>query len=172
MDTKKILSEEIIIDLQDYIQNPIGFVLINGENGRGKSFAAMHIYQKLTPYKLPARDYDLAWFINQADLNLRFNEANDLYGNSTNLLKQAYKTNFFVIDDLGTRTPSVAFADFLYAIIDYRWNARDEKGTMITTNLGSVEIRKKFGDAIFSRIASGRNYVATGPDRRFDELGF
>lgn len=172
MATKKLLSEQVIEDLREYALNPRGFVLLHGLNGRGKSYAAMKVYERVTPYRLPAYDYDAAWFINQADLNLLYAEANEKYGHSMALLKQACATRLLVLDDLGTRTPSSAFMDFLYAVVDKRYNEREKKGTIITTNLDSVRIRKDFSDAIFSRIASGRNYVVEGEDRRFAELGF
>lgn len=172
MATKTLLSEQVIEDLKEYALNPQGFVLLVGKNGRGKSYAAMRIYEQLTPYKLPAHDRDIAWFVNQADLNILFAEYNEIYGSSMSLLKQGYNTRLLVIDDLGTRSPTPAFMDFLYAIVDKRWNERDKKGTIITTNLDSARIRKDFGDAIFSRIASGRNYVVIGEDRRFTDLGF
>jgi len=172
MSTKKLLSEEVIADLQEYAKNPQGFVMLVGKNGRGKSYAAMKIYQHNTPYALPAYDHDCAWFINQADLNLLFSEANETYSHATSLLRKACKPKLLILDDLGTRTPSTAFGDFLYALIDKRWNERVDKGTVITTNLDSTKLRKDFGDAIFSRIASGRNYVVIGEDRRFTELGF
>lgn len=172
MTTKKLLSEEVIKDLKDFVLNPQGFVLMVGKNGRGKSYAAMRIYEQLTPHKLPNHDHDLAWFVNQADLNMLFSEANEIYGHPMSLLKQAYNSRLLVIDDLGTRIPSLAFMDFLYAVIDKRWNERERKGTIITTNLDSTRIRKDFSDAIFSRIASGRNYVVIGDDRRFADLGF
>lgn len=172
MATKKLLSEEVILDLEDFAKKPQGFVILQGLNGRGKSYAAMAIYQRNTPFKFPAYNNDLAWFINQADLNMRYSEANEIYGHAISLLKQAQSSKLLVLDDLGTRTPSPAFGDFLYALIDKRWNDRAVLGTIITTNLDSTKLRKDFGDAIFSRIASGRNYVVTGPDRRFEDLGF
>ncbi len=172
MATKQLLSEQVIEDLKEFVKNPQGFILLVGKNGRGKSYAAMRIYEQLTPYKLPFHDHDLAWFVNQADLNIMFAESNEIYGSSMSLLKQAYKSKLLVIDDLGTRPPSPAFMDFLYAVVDYRWNRRTETATIITTNLDSSRIRKDFGDAIFSRIASGQNYVVIGEDRRFTDLGF
>lgn len=172
MATKQLLSEDVIIDLADFVLKPQGFVLLVGKNGRGKSFAALKVYEQLTPYKLPDYDHDLAWFVNQADLNMLFNEANEIYRSGMSLLKKAYLSRLLVIDDLGTRSPSPAFMDFLYAIVDKRWNERATLATIITTNLDSSRIRKDFGDAIFSRIASGRNYVIIGEDRRFADLGF
>lgn len=170
--TKKLLSEDVIIDLKDYIENPSGYVLLAGENGTGKSHVGLHVYTFQTPYVLPAFDIDLAWFINQAELNMVYSDANEKYGSAMGILKQACNTKFLVIDDLGTRNPSAPFMDFLYAIIDRRWNERKAKGTLITTNRGSMELRNNFGDAIFSRIASGRTYIVTGPDRRFNRIEF
>lgn len=172
MTTPHMTSEEVIIDLQDYAQNPQGFVLLVGKNGRGKTYAAMNIYNQNTPYRLPQRDHDKAWFTNQADLNIEFARLHEEQGHPMALLLQGYRTKLLVIDDLGTRAPSPAFMDFLYAVVDKRWNERETLGTIITTNLDSSRIRKDFGDAIFSRIASGRNYVVTGEDRRFTDLGF
>lgn len=172
MVTKSLLSEQVIEDLKDFVEKPKGFVLFVGKNGRGKSYAAMKIYEQLSTYQLPARDHDQSWFINQADLNMLFSEANEIYGNAMTLLKQAYKTKLLVIDDMGTRVPSPAFMDFIYAVIDKRWNERASLATIITTNLDSSKMRKDFGDAIFSRCASGRNYIIIGDDRRFTDLGF
>lgn len=172
MVTKSLLSEQVIEDLKDFVLKPQGFVLLVGKNGRGKSYAALTIYEQLANYKLPLHDHDQAWFVNQADLNILFAEANEIYGSSMSLLKQGYRSKLLVIDDLGTRPPSPAFMDFLYAIVDKRWNERADYATIVTTNLDSARIRKDFGDAIFSRIASGRNYVVIGEDRRFHDLGF
>ncbi len=172
METKKLLSHEVVEDLKDFILNPKGIILLVGENGRGKSYVAMKIYEQLTPFKLPHYDRDLAWFITQADLNMLFTEQNQEFGCSTNLLRQSCSTKLLVIDDLGTRSPSPAFLDFLYAIINKRWDNREFLGTIITSNLNSTRIKTDFGNAIFSRIASGRNYVVIGPDRRFTEIGF
>lgn len=172
MATKRMLSEDVIQDLQEWALNPLGFVIFQGLNGRGKSYAALKIYEKNTVYRLPEFDRDMAWFINQADLNMLFTEAHEIYGHAMHLVKQAFASRLLILDDLGTRTPSEPFKDFLYAVIDKRYNLKHEKGTIITTNLDSTKIRKDFGDAIFSRIASGQNYVVIGDDRRFNDLGF
>lgn len=169
---KKMLSEEVIKDLEDFIANPVGIVLFAGPNGRGKSFAARYIYSRISRFKLPLRDWDQAWFINQTELNIMVTKEQAERGHSMGILTQAQKTQFLVLDDLGTRAPSVAFTDFLYGIADLRYEERETKGTIITTNLSSTKIREQFGDAFFSRMASGRNYIFEGPDRRFEELGF
>lgn len=170
--SKLLLSEEVIEDLGEFIQNPVGILLFVGENGRGKSYVAKYIYSKVAKYALPARDWDQAWFINQTEFQALWIKENNDFGHTGILLNQAQQCDFLVLDDLGTRTPSIPFMDFLYALADYRYENRDKKGTIITTNLSSDAMREKFGDAFFSRMASGRNYIFQGPDRRFANLGF
>jgi DNA replication protein DnaC len=168
MNTKDIFSEDILIELKDFIIKPQGFIIFFGKNGRGKTYAAMKIYERMTPYKLPHKDNDLAIFVNQATLNMQYSDEISEYGSAIKLMGKMIDTRFLVLDDLGTRVPSASFGDFLYAIIDARTVAKLSCGTIITTNLDAVRIRKDLGDAIFSRIASGRNYVFKGDDRRFN----
>jgi len=151
--------------IQAFARNPKGFLLLAGANGTGKSFVAEVIYQLHARYKLPYYDMDEAFFINQASLNERWlREKSE--GNSFELCDRLQKTKLLVLDDLGTRSPSDAFGEFLYAIIDYRWHSRDTLGTIITTNMTGKVTREKFGDAILSRIASGINIRFDGEDRR------
>jgi DNA replication protein DnaC len=145
-------SEEDKQILYEYGKSPAGFLLLAGKNGSGKSFAAEAIYNMNTSFRLPSKDDEQAIFITQADLNIEWTQ----YQGDNLYLSQKYKnTKLLVIDDLGTRKPSDAFMDFLYAVVDHRWRNRDTKGTIITTNLTSNDVRALFGDALLSRIASG-----------------
>jgi DNA replication protein DnaC len=148
-----------------YAKNPKGFFLLAGANGTGKSFVAQAIYEKHSRFKLPYYDMDEAFFINQADLNERW-LAEKMEGNALELGTRLKQTKLLVLDDLGTKKPTDAFGDFLYSIIDYRWNNRETLGTIITTNMNGQITREKFGDAILSRIASGIRLRFEGEDRR------
>jgi len=161
-----MLSSEVLEDLNRYPIDYKGFVVMSGDNGRGKSYVARKIYQRVATFQLPARDYDEAWFINQAELNILFAEHNEKYGSSSVLFKQMCDCKLFILDDLATRTPSAAFLDLLYATIDWRWENRENLSTIITTNKSSSDLRKIMGDAIVSRMCSGRNYKVVGPDHR------
>lgn len=152
-----------------FAKNPKGFLLLAGDNGIGKSFVAKAIYEAHSTFKLPYYDMDESFFINQSDLNERW--LNSKQENCTlELSDRLKKTKLLVLDDLGTRTPSEAFSDFLFAIIDYRWNHKEELGTIITTNMNGKITRERFGDPILSRIVSGVNIRFTrelnGEDRR------
>lgn len=149
----------------EFAKNPVGFFLLAGANGTGKSFVAQAIYDKHSRFKLPYYDMDEAFFINQADLNERW-IAEKMEGNALELGSRLKQTKLLVLDDLGTKKPSDSFGDFLYSIIDYRWNQRDKLGTIITTNMNGQITRERFGDAILSRIASGIRLRFEGEDRR------
>lgn len=148
-----------------FSKNPKGFLLLAGSNGTGKSFVAQCIYEVNSTFKLPYYDMDESFFINQSDLNERW-LAEKMDGNALELGRRLKQTRLLVIDDLGTKKPTDAFGDFLYSIIDYRWNHRDNLGTIITTNMNGQVTRERFGDAILSRIASGILMRFEGKDRR------
>lgn len=148
-----------------FSKKPYGFLLLAGGNGTGKSFVAEAIYQLYTPYKLPYYDMDRAYFINQSDLNEKWLDVKH-EGSTKEFSERIKETKLLVIDDLGTRIPSEAFSDFLYAIFDHRWRFRDTLGTIITTNLTGKMVREKFGDAVLSRISSGITIRFDGDDRR------
>lgn len=156
---------EILEKLKEYAKCRKGFLLLSGTNGTGKTYAALAIYNISTPYKLPAKDDDLAIFITQGNLNI-------VYGNEeTNkmkLLEKLCKTKLLIIDDFGSRIPTEAFGEFMFTLIDNRWVERSEVGTIITTNLNSTEVEKNFGTRTLSRIGSGMNLIFLGKDRRLN----
>jgi DNA replication protein DnaC len=160
---------ETLASLQAFSQCPRGYLLLIGRNGTGKTYAAQRIYDLSTPYKLPAYDHDVAIFTTQTALNIVWS---GLEGKTGELLRKYCDTQLLVLDDLGTRVPSEAFMDFLYAVADTRYSSRHDCGTIITTNLSSQSMRDKFGDAFTSRVASGRVHRFDGVDRRFNSNGF
>lgn len=159
--------EEIKKYLIDWAQHPQGFLLLSGKNGTGKSFAADRIYEKMGHCKRPYHNPDLALFYTQATLNIKWLDMFKHDG-ATYLYSTLIQTKLLVLDDIGTRTPTDAFMDFLYAVVDDRYNNR--KATIITTNLSSTDMREKFGDAFTSRVASGKCFRLEGKDRRFKEF--
>ena len=70
-----------------------------------------------------------------------------------------------ILDDMGAEKTSEWSIQTLYSIIDHRY--RDEKQTLITSNLTLDEIAEKVGDRIASRIAGMCKVVEIkGRDRR------
>lgn len=155
--------------IEKFARTPIGFMVLSGKNGTGKSFVAQAIYELYAPYKLPYYDKDIAYFVTQSKLNSEWLDQKQ-EGSATEVLNRLKGTKLLIIDDLGTRAPTEAFMDFLFDLFDTRWNNRDKVGTIITTNLNAADMRLKFSDAIVSRIASGICMRFEGEDRRFMEF--
>jgi DNA replication protein DnaC len=155
----KCNQDKSVIDFfMSYVKNPQGFVILSGKNGTGKSYLSIAVYEDLHRFGSSRR------FTTQTDLNQEWQDHVQKYSSSGYLIEKYADYKLLIIDDLGTRIPSEAFMDFLYAIIDKRYTRKF--ATIITTNRTSAEIREKFGDAILSRIASGRNFRFEHEDRR------
>jgi DNA replication protein DnaC len=154
--------QEILNFLREFSLNPKGFLVLSGMNGTGKSFAARAVYNCISPFELPAFDSDIAIFISQAQLNFRFSEGKEVH----RILKEMCHVKLLVLDDIGTRKPSDAFMDFLYAIVDHRFEEREKLATIITTNLTHGDMYDKFGSAFTSRVTSGECFRLEGKDRR------
>ncbi len=165
-------KKDVVEFIEAFASNPQGFLLLSGKNGTGKSYAAMAAYNAVTPYRLPAYDKDIAIFTTQAKLNMLWSEEVSKKGEPIRLLQDMERTKLLVLDDIGTRIPSEAFMDFLYAVVDTRYWDVSIKGTIITTNLNVVDMREKFGDAFVSRVASGKCFRFEGEDRRFNKDAF
>lgn len=161
-------SPEILAKIKEYSDDPYGFLVLAGKNGTGKSFAAKKILYSQSG-KEYFHDSDHRLFITQAQLNIRWQSQIKNWGDTLYLLKQMNAVRLLVLDDIGTRIPSEAFMDFLYAIIDFRCDCKESLPTIITTNLTSKQIRENFGDAFTSRICSGEVIKFEGVDRRINE---
>lgn len=155
-------KEEYLSYFRQYALNPLGFMILAGFNGTGKTYAAKAIYDDFIC------DLDDKKFINQVELNLLWTDNLQKYNSTSELLKQFCNYKLLVIDDLGTRTPTESFMDFLYALADKRY--QEKRGTIITTNMTYKQLREKFGDAFASRVASGKNIRLEGEDRRIEYL--
>lgn len=149
----------------EFVMNPVGFLLLAGKNGTGKTFSAKTIYN--TARILGMQD---KYFFTQTDLNHKYISEMKKFGCVIYWVEEYANAKLLVIDDLGTRTPTEAFKDFLYGIIEKREQNKHNVGTIITTNLNANQMREMFGDAIVSRIASDRVFKFVGKDRRFKDF--
>jgi len=149
----------------DFAMNPRGIMLFAGRNGTGKTYSAETIFDAV---RIPLIEEKL--FFTQVDLFMKWQKDVREWGEAIYLYERIQESRLFVIDDLGTRMPSEAFKDYLYAIIEKRERNKDTRGTLITTNLNSDQMREMFGDAIVSRVASGQVFRFDGKDRRFKQF--
>lgn len=145
--------------LSEFCQDFKGFLLLAGPSGTGKTFAACACVNEFLKVS------ESVLFQNIAELYVKWlGERRD--GNQEAfMIEGLISKKLLVFDDLGTRTPTEAFLDFLYLIFNLRSNDQ-QLGTIITTNFTSQEMNEKLGAAIFSRVASGKIVKFSGKDRR------
>lgn len=152
-------SSDVASELKEFCKSFRGFMLLPGSCGTGKSFASACCLSEFL------KNHQDAKFVNIADLFVTWIELKQSGKSEIFLLKTYSEIQLLVLDDLGTRTPSEAFLDFLYLLINQRMGKRS-LGTIISTNLNYNELAQKLGDAILSRISSGIIVKFTGKDRR------
>ena len=152
-----------------FAADPKGFMLLAGKNGTGKTTATEAIYDQAR-IRLTNPQDDEKMFFTQVDLFMRWTKEMKQWGETTYFCERLCNCRLLVLDDLGTRSPSEAYKDFIYAIIEKRERNKDDVGTILTTNLNSAQMREMFGDAIVSRVASGQVFRFEGKDRRFKDF--
>lgn len=155
---------EILSGINKYITDPKGFMLLAGSPGLGKTYAACACMDYARNHGISSR------FVNMADLYVNWLGMKQAGANEMNLLDKLFHPKLLVMDDLGARSPSEAYLEFIYILINKRCTT--DCGTIVTTNMSSKDMREKLGDALFSRICSGQRLIFTGKDRRIPEIDF
>jgi chromosomal replication initiation ATPase DnaA len=142
--------------------NPRGLILMQGDPGTGKSYAAIavcELYTRTSPscYYYSHRRMLECW--------------TDSYSsNSVTKFSNSLKCcNLLVIDDFGLAEPSTKFMGFFMDLIDSRLQWTD-KGTIITTNLDVEELSVICGQALIDRINTGQLFQFEGSTRRKQTL--
>lgn len=151
-------GKETIQTIAKWFYGKHPFLILSGKNGRGKTYTACAILNESLKNKNTS-----AFFQNISDLSLNY-----LYekgtGDFARRIEKLCTPTVLVLDDMGQRTPTEAFLDALYIVINRR--SDPQKKTIITTNLNANEFPEKFGDAIMSRIVDGIQIKMVGEDQR------
>lgn len=135
-----------------FAAKPFGMFLISGPSGSGKTFASKAIYEANTSYCLPYRDDEEAILTSEYNLALDWKES---LKNPLVDLDKYLKTKLLIIDNFGSKDPTPTYLEYLFYLIDHRWENGHSLGTVIVINRVSEEIKASFGSSFFSRIASG-----------------
>jgi len=141
-----------------WAKNPIGMYLFTGGAGRGKTYAACCC---LDVFRMQKKRN--ARFINVSDMYLEWKEKVK-EGMEGSIIRKLQDLDLLVLDDIGQRTPTEGFLEFIYILINKRIEFTG--GTIVTTNLNYTEMLDKFGQALTSRLSSGEIFKFEGSDRR------
>lgn len=165
------LSNEIKYYLQQMIKHRFGIMLFVGDNGTGKTYASKCIYNAINPYGASeGRDPDIIIYYKQGELKLEYQRRMKKYGEVYTFLEELRKTKFLILDEMGLQeeiTPG--FLEFLYLVIDHRYDNRKILGTVISTNLNLDGIEVVYGKAFKSRVCSNFIINFEGEDLRESE---
>jgi hypothetical protein len=137
-----------------------GFLVLSGDCGCGKTFAACCLIAEWTRLKgVPARFYDMAvvkqlWYEEIRSTGLK------------TLSTKLSEAPLLVLDDLSAMDSSDGFQELIYLVINSRYN--NMLPTIITTNLNEHAFGEQMGNAISSRVFSkdGRFFEMRGRDMR------
>ncbi|HFZ4169726.1 TPA: ATP-binding protein, partial [Streptococcus pneumoniae] len=111
------------------------------EAGTGKSHLAFAMVKVLSEYTK-----EIAIFINVTDLLMKIKAD---FSQEEFLVNKIASAKFLVLDDLGMEKDSEWSFTILYNILNKRSN------TIITTNLISADIQKRYGRPFMSRLMKG-----------------
>jgi len=145
-------------EILEYGKQPDGNIFMSGTCGNGKTMTAVAIFAVCTCFR---------------GRGARFYNAETLYpmwlrearnGMPGDLARRLGESPLLILDDLGQGEISDTFKRWVYGIINKRceW----ERPTIVTTNLKSVQFRDVFGEAIVSRLCSGKIWKFEGKDHR------
>ena len=155
------------------IDNPANAVL-TGPPGTGKSHLISSILRgmilKGQVFQLYHQD-PRAIFITVPDLFLKIRGTFNKDGgqNEEDIVEHLRNVPFLFLDDLGSEKPSEWVTTTLYTIIDARY--REERVTLVTTNLTLDEIAGQLHSRIASRLSAGKIIKLNGPDYRLKREG-
>lgn len=146
---------KIIQKLMEIAKNPNKYFLLYGSTGSGKTYSAIACLDK---------------YLELGGKSCRFAKCADIFYEwkseyrDLEIIEKYSEPEFLVLDDLMPFVPSESYSQILYLILDRRKS--QGKGTILTTNLSSENIKKLYGEAIASRILSGELVPIVGADRR------
>lgn len=150
-------SQGKIAYMLKFVASPCGFILMEGEPGTGKTYAAMAMCELFT------RKSRFCIFTTQKQM--ANNWLNAIGDHQNNYINSITNTPLLVIDDFGTGEVTPKFLEFFMDLINTRmqWNNR---GTVITTNLEDKKFATFCGEALSDRINTGQKFQFKGKSRR------
>lgn len=150
-------SEGKLAYMLKFASAPRGIILMQGDPGTGKTYAAMGICEMFT------RKSKAAVFTTQKQMSN--NWLNSFKDPLNNYVNSVSCVPLLVIDDFGTGEPNPKFLEFFMDVINTRiqWKSR---GTVITTNITPDKFALFCGRALSDRINTGQIFQFSGKTRR------
>lgn len=143
--------------VKDFCDKPIGFLILSGDYGTGKTHLAVAALRK----------FNGGWLVKQATL-LRLLRATYSDRNADDPIEHAQNARLFILDDAGLSGGGKDELPMLHEILDYRHGER--LPTIITTNLPFENLSAVLGERMADRLREStfRVLTFTGSSHRRD----
>lgn len=142
------ISKDFVAGFQNHYQN----ILYYGTVGTGKSFLSGCIARELLACGKSVIYFSANGLFEQL---ARYSFDTKMKEGLYNFYKDLYNCDLVIVDDLGTEVTNNFVCSQLFALLNER-HLR-QKATIISTNLQLSELRERYSERVFSRIAS--NYT-------------
>lgn len=179
LNTEEHKNKGLAIDIFNRYRNGEIFNLwIQGNTGVGKSHLGMSILEELNESDAKHRSCLFIDIARMLELIL------DSFVNKESRYTQAYfigllgKVDFLVLDDLGAETGDIdskkKASEYTSKVLRSVVNSRQDKATIITTNLPSVKLKQMYDGKVISRMMRGVEAIVfkESIDKRPSEVGF
>lgn len=140
---------------------------LTGQRGSGKTHMAAAMIREIVMDKTPWHSTASLQWVSVPDLllEIRASFREKAERSEQEIIEQYSECRVLVLDDLGAEKTTEWSLQTLYTILDRRY--REERQTIITSNLSLDELADKLDDRIASRLSElCRVVVLSGPDRR------
>lgn len=144
-------SEGKISFMLKFIAQPQGLILMQGNSGTGKTYAALGMCEMFT------RKDSACIFTTQTKIEEKWQDKLTM--------SQLLNCKLLVIDDFGVAEMSKEFLKYFMDLMNTRLQWSD-KGTVITTNLSKQKLVDYCGEALADRINTGQLFQFFGESRR------
>jgi len=168
--------EDFSRNIQAYASQSKGLYL-SGDRGTGKTHLAVALMREHLKnvriidsggsFRIDVKSVPM--FVSVPEMLLEIRQAySDGKSSEKSIIDKYTDRSFLVMDDLGAEKTTEWSMQILYIIVDRRY--REEKRTIITSNLTLDELAERLDDRVASRIAGMCILVSmAGPDRRISK---
>lgn len=162
-----------------YIDGEIFNTVLTGNAGAGKSHLAMSIAQAVNDHSKPYKSV-LFLSIDEWLLWIRstYSDSNLSTEDEKSILDKTANNDLLVLDDLGAETGFIGTkktaSDFTQRMLYGLMNRRQDKSTIITTNLNSVQIANMYDQKVISRLYRGvsKNSIISFKETKDNRIKF
>lgn len=145
--------------LKKWMKKPMGFLILLGIPGCGKTYTSIAITRALFEEAAKFRNFPTIYYYPQSKI---FDEFKDLYSHNwldISLKEKLNESLLLTIDDFGSQRNNEWQIEVMTQIIESRYSSR--RPTIINSNLDFPEIGNIFHARIRSRMAASENLVIT-----------